>query len=185
MSEKIEIIADYTPEDYADALIAIHQRQKLVRVFGFICLFIVLATIAFLYSLSERNFIHFIFDFENLTLILMCVGVLFWLIIYKGRSPKLFIAWNVKRQFKTSPTLRETKRITVEEEGLAGNTDLSSGIVKWAAFIDAVETKKSFLFFTSKKFAQFIPKRVITLEQENEIRALVKRKMGDKAKILL
>jgi YcxB-like protein len=59
---------------------------------------------------------------------------------------------------------------------------LGSGQTKWEAFIEATETKEDFFFFTSSKFAQFIPKYAFNETQLNQLRELVKSKLGDKAK---
>ena len=61
----------------------------------------------------------------------------------------------------------------------------SDGEIKWDAIIKARETKQDFFFYTSKRFALFLPKRVISGESQMiELRHLIVEKLGDKAALM-
>ncbi len=62
MSEKVEIHAYYTPEDYANALVVIQQKQNALRIYGIIFLFISIFFLAFLYWLTGPEFFYISFQ---------------------------------------------------------------------------------------------------------------------------
>jgi hypothetical protein len=96
-----------------------------------------------------------------------------------------FLKWNMKKQYESSPLLKEPQTISFDDEGINGETYLSSGLTKWAAIIEATETKDDFFFFISNKYAMFTPKRAFSDEDQIEqVRELAKEKLGDKAKMI-
>jgi hypothetical protein len=119
---------------------------------------------------------------SSITVLIICLSISCVLLALKLLPNPLF-RWNISRQFKSSPALQQTQHICFDEDGIKGQSSLASGETKWEAVIEAVESKEDFFFYTSKKIAMFIPKRCFSSEeQQNQLRDLIKRKLGDKAK---
>lgn len=69
--------------------------------------------------------------------------------------------------------MQELQHIVVDEVGIKGHTNLSEAVTKWEAILHSTETKEDFFFFTSNKYAIFIPKSPLTDEQEERIRGMM------------
>jgi hypothetical protein len=96
----------------------------------------------------------------------------------------LFLRREFRKQLKNAPAAQGTQTYTFSEEEIEGVGNLGSSRFKWAAVIKALEGRDDFFFFLSKNFAHFIPKRAfISIEQQISLRALVRDKLGDKAKL--
>lgn len=54
----------------------------------------------------------------------------------------------------------------------------------WDAFPAAVETPELFLFFFGGTQAVYLPKRLLDARQGAEVRAIVRERMGEKARLL-
>src|SRR4051794_29721246 len=67
--------------------------------------------------------------------------------------------FRIKRQLNSSRVAEGSYSYIFDEQGFSIGGELSQSELKWAAVIKAVETEKDFYFYTSKKFAHFIPKR--------------------------
>ena len=180
---EIEIEAEYTVDDYARALTYIQNRTfnfKFLLNFALIAFPLFLA-ILFLaaYTLDPLE-----------TIELIKVNVMYFLIfavilVLLKYLPDLILKWTLKRQFNSSPVLREPQTIVISDEGIYGKTILSAGENKWGAIIEAVETDKDFYFFISNKFATFIPKHFLKDEFElASLRRIVRDNLGEKAKLL-
>jgi hypothetical protein len=103
-------------------------------------------------------------------------------IIYVVKDFKPFAENSVAQQYKSSPLLHEAQVISFGEEGIESKSDSFASKINWNAIIETAETDKDFFFFTSPKMALFIPKRVFSVEQRDEIKNLAKIKLADKAK---
>lgn len=180
MDELIELEVKYSVDDFVRGFTFIQSRQLLSKYAFLIVPFILLVSILFVVLLNSKNSNQ---PLSKVILIVLVptfsVFILFLLIKY---LPNPFLKWNLRRQFKSSPILKEKQQISFDESGIKGRTDLSAGETKWKAIIEATETEDDFFFFTSNKFALFVPKRVFTLEQLIHIRDLAKRNLGDRAK---
>jgi hypothetical protein len=98
---------------------------------------------------------------------------------------RLMQRFNVGRQVKSSPGINEPYVYTFDEEGIGIAGRLGNTNLKWEAIIKARETNTDFLFYTAKKFAQFLPKRAFERnEAMNELRSMLRRKLGDRAQLL-
>lgn len=62
---------------------------------------------------------------------------------------------------------------TFQNEGIEVKTSVSSAHLRWDAFLKFREDRKVLLLYVQKGQAQFIPKRVLTVEQIRELRALI------------
>jgi YcxB-like protein len=181
MSEKIDLTVQYTAEDYERVTTFMHYRQrtsKFVYVFGmiFFCIFALFVFYVAIVTIKAGDWF--------LPTIFICTGIVSLLFAF-GLKPfqRFFNLRNLKAQLKSSPLLSEEKLISFSEEGISGEGNFSNGMTKWEAFIQAGETENDFLFFMSDKSSQFVPKRAFKNdEQQNQLRELVKLKLGDKAK---
>lgn len=109
------------------------------------------------------------------------VGLVF-LFFYLARFMQRF---NIGRQLMSVPGINEPYVFTFSEEGLAIAGRLSNTNIKWEAIVKARESKTDFLFYTTKRFAQFLPKRAFGHNEEmNELRVLLDQKLGDKAQVV-
>lgn len=92
---------------------------------------------------------------------------------------------NIGKQLKSVPAINEPYVFTFSEEEITIAGRLSSSTIKWEAIVKACESKTDFLFYTAKRFAQFLPKRAFGhTEEMNELRVLLNRNLGDKAELL-
>lgn len=186
MTEKIEAEITYTIDEYARALLFIQRRQFLVRYYFVLIPIMILLVSYFVFTLmgdSPHLMSAATFIFYAITTGIFALGCGIFIFTTRN-SPNFFLKANLRRQFDSSPALQAPKIVTFDDEGMAGASDLGGGITKWEAFTEAAETEALFLFFTSNKFAHFVPKRAFTLQQQEQIRNLTKMKMGDKSKML-
>ena len=108
-------------------------------------------------------------------------GLLF-LFFYLVRFMQRF---NVGRQLKSVPGINEPYVFTFSEEGIAIVGRLSNANIKWEAIVKARESKSDFLFYTTKRFAQFLPKRAfVNSEDMNNLRVLLSESLGKRAQLL-
>jgi hypothetical protein len=110
------------------------------------------------------------------------IAGLLLLFIYLIRFTQRF---NIARQLKSVPAINEPYIYTFTENELAIAGRLSSTNIKWEAIVKVRESKTDFLFYTTKSFAQFLPKRAFEdTEEMNELRVLLTRNLGDRAQLL-
>jgi hypothetical protein len=87
-----------------------------------------------------------------------------------------------RRMYRETPDLRYTQVHRFSDAGLSitgGTGALSYG---WDSFVDAVETDEFFLFYTSKAYAHYMPKRVVRDELElRRLRQLIVSRLGERA----
>jgi len=180
MSDELGARVTYTPEDFVRSVRYIQSRQGLLNRPFSIAVFVIICILLFFYifnpaqfaqSFSQpKNFLVFVFAF-------LIVGVWWFL-----KQNTFFLKRKFEKQIKSSPALSEPQFILFDEEGIYGTSQFGSGQTKWQAMIEAAETEDDFFFFTSKNFAQFVPKRFFKEEQADQIRELVKRHIGEKAR---
>jgi YcxB-like protein len=85
---------------------------------------------------------------------------------------------------RRSPTAGKVQTYTVTPDGYTVRGSLFDSALKWEAFVKAVETKEFFLFYLSARWAHFIPKATATEADLQTIRAILREKLGTKAKLL-
>lgn len=181
MDEKIELEIKYTADDYVRAMHFMQNRLPFNK-YGFLFFPLVIVLFVALYSFFASS------ESKESPLPAIVIGLVIGSLIsalfllFKNIPNPLF-KWNVSRQFKSAPAFQETQRVIFDEDGIKGQNNLGGGETKWGAVIEAIESKDDFLFYTAKKFAMFFPKRCFAnVEQQNQLRELIKRKLGDKAK---
>lgn len=184
MDEKIIVSVQYTAEDYARGLKYVQQRNPLVKYIFLLPLAVIFGTLLFLFIRDPGKTVYAFSRPEGFMPIILALIFSIPAFVYLRRKKYSFL---VKRQFerqiRSSPALRAEKTIIFDEDGIIGHFDVGSGELDWEAFIEATETEDDIYFFTAKKAAQLFPKRAFeNEEQQNRLRELVKRKLGEKAK---
>jgi hypothetical protein len=173
----------YSIDDYVRASRFIQQRTFLFR-YRFLLPLVVAAVISiWIYFLDPYQFVEAFSEPKNLVVIfvapLVAVAVLF---ILSRRKTSFLLRRQVSNQIESSPAMRQPQTIRFDEEGIEGQTLLSSGTVKWEAVIEATESQDDLFFFTSKKFAMFVPKDAFEGPQDiDAVRQLATAKLGEKA----
>ena len=84
----------------------------------------------------------------------------------------LLVAWISPRYRARRMILREVTW-TLGDSGVHLASNVSAADLRWEAFLKYRETSKGFLLFVQKGMAQFIPKRVLTAEQADDLRVLL------------
>ena len=96
--------------------------------------------------------------------------------------------WQLKRFYRHTPTWQQEQTHEFSAEGVHMSNSLSNSLMRWDAFVEAVETKEFILLYSSRSMAHFLPKRAITTpEQLRDLRALVETELtrrGRKARVL-
>ena len=107
---------------------------------------------------------------------------LFVLLFYLARFIQ---GLNIGRQVRSVPGSDDVYTFTFSEEGIAISGSLRSANLKWEAIVKVRESGSDFLFYTTKRFAQFLPKRAFRQNEEmSELRVLLGQKLGHKAQLL-
>jgi hypothetical protein len=181
IDEKIELNVQYSVDDYVSGLMFIQNQQFWFRYGFLIHPAIILFLAGFFFILNSQNQTRFDF-IDYLPFIISGILIFIFMLLLK-KFPNPFLKWNIKRQFKSSPVLQEPQSISIDDGGITGKNNLSSGETKWMAIIKSMETEDNFFFFTSNKMAMFIPKRFLTDIQTNQLRDIAKRNLGDRAKL--
>lgn len=181
MTEKIDLEVQYTVEDYVRGTSFILNRHSIVK-YGFLILPLIplmVSGISFLQNPDAFYRMSWKLMLVNFAPVLVLVVFLAAVRFYSNP----FLKWNLQRQFKSSPLLREKQDVAFDETGIKGETALSSAVTKWDAVIEATETERDFFFFVTSKKALFVPKRAFADEfQMNLLRSLARMKLGDRAK---
>jgi hypothetical protein len=181
MNEKNDLEIQYAVDDYVRGLSFIQNRRFTSKYAFIIIPTIFILSVIFVLLMSPDGLSESALTSAVILIVLLLP--IFGFLLFLKYFPNPILKWNIQRQFKSSPLMRETQHIYFNESGIGGQTNLSAGETSWEAFIEATETKEDFYFFTTKKMAQFIPKRVFKSESEqNRLRELAKSKLGDKAK---
>ena len=93
---------------------------------------------------------------------------------------------SIIRQVRAVPGSDDLYTFTFSEEGIAISGSLRSANLKWEAIVKVRESGSDFLFYATKRVAQFLPKRAFRQREEmNELRVLLGHKLGDKAQLLM
>lgn len=85
---------------------------------------------------------------------------------------------SARSQFAKSPALREPRRIEFNDDGVKTDSGIASSQARWKAFLRYVESKDTFLLYTSPACFVIVPKRVLQPEQMNELRHLFQTHVG-------
>ena len=98
----------------------------------------------------------------------------FWTWIGSGQIYQL----SARSQFAKSPALRDPRRVEFNEDGVTTDAGIASSQVSWKAYLRYVESKDTFLLYTSPACFVIVPKRVLQPEQVTELRELIQTHLG-------
>lgn len=84
----------------------------------------------------------------------------------------LLMAW-ISPHYRARRVILREVTWTFSNDGVRLESNVSKADLRWEAFLKYRETPKLFLLFVQKGMAQFIPKRVLTAEQTNNLRMLL------------
>lgn len=181
MAERIELEIKYTVEDYVRSMDFMQRRFFIFKYLPYLMIIgaIVFTVVYLSYAPTLESGLNILLTPVNATPILIMLVIGLWFMFL----PNPLLRWNISRQMKSSPALQQTNTFSLDEKGIKWSGHLGSGEIKWGAIVESVETKSDFFFFTSDKFAHFVPKRAfVSEEQQNQLRTLAKNNLGDKAK---
>jgi hypothetical protein len=97
-----------------------------------------------------------------------------WIWIGTGKIYQLF----GRNQFAKSPAMREPRRIEFSNDGVKTDAGIASSQVTWKAFLRYIESRDTFLLYTSPGCFAIVPKRVLQPEQVNDLRRLLQTHVG-------
>ena len=114
----------------------------------------------------------------NVVLPPFALGAL-WIWIGMGGSYWL----SARKQFAKNPALRQPRRVEINDAGVQIDAGVASSQQSWQAYVRYVESKDSFLLYTSPACFNIVPKRVLQPEQVNELRETLKSNIGKAAAV--
>jgi len=135
-------------------------RARLSKVFGWFGVVAVVAIIAWRWHEGRDPSL------------LAIVGVLLVATFFLRRDPTKRIA---KRIFEALPADALQVSLQCDETGIQLTSSDSSTHVAWNEVVRVLDTRASFLIFTSRTNAQIVPKRALQTDQVNALRQLVAR----------
>jgi hypothetical protein len=96
--------------------------------------------------------------------------------------------WNLRRIFRahlrSSPSAQSVQVFNFAEDGIRMTGALHNLEIKWDAIVKALESRHDFFLYFAKNSAYFLPKRAFeSAEHQSELRGLLKRKLGESAKL--
>lgn|ERR1041385_1659427 len=86
----------------------------------------------------------------------------------------VFRWWSIRRQFLKQPRVQGPLTLVLDSTGAQWRWNGGSANCSWKNYIRLVEGKSQILFYTSPASFSFLPKRVLTPEQLNELRTLLR-----------
>jgi YcxB-like protein len=98
----------------------------------------------------------------------------FWTWVGTGKIYQLF----GRNQFAKSPALHEPRCIEFNDDGVKTDAGIVSSQVSWKAFLRYIESRDTFLLYTSPGCFAIVPKRVLQPEQVNDLRRLLQTHVG-------
>jgi hypothetical protein len=82
----------------------------------------------------------------------------FWIWFGMGGTYRL----SAKTQFAKNPVLREPRRVEFSPEGVKTDAGIASSQQSWKAYLRYVESRDTFLLYTSPGCFNIVPKRVLS-----------------------
>jgi hypothetical protein len=109
----------------------------------------------------------------NVVLVPILIGA-FWIWLGTG---KIFML-SARSRFAKNPTLREPSRVEFNDDGGKSDAGFACSQAEWKAYLRYVESKDTFLIYTSPACFVIVPKRVLQPEQVDELRQLFQTHIG-------
>ncbi len=183
MCDELGARVTYTPEDFVRNSKYIQSRQGLLKYSFFIAVGVVVCILLFFYILDPARFVQTFSQPKNFSVFIIALLIVGSWGFFKQKTSGFFLKRKFEKQIKSSPALGEPQFILFDEDGMYGTNQFGSGQTKWQGMNEVTETEEDFFFFTSKNFAQFVPKRFFKEKQINQIRELAKKHLSEKAKV--
>ncbi len=96
----------------------------------------------------------------------------------------IYIHWLAKRNLKTSPVLKRVSIYQFSEDKISVKSEIFDSNLTWENVIKAHEKANMIILYTVQNAGFFLPVRCFENESQLvEFRELVRRKLGDKAKL--
>jgi uncharacterized SAM-binding protein YcdF (DUF218 family) len=102
-----------------------------------------------------------------------------WLIAFQNWN----IRRSIRRQLKSNPSAQGPQTYNFSDEGIKLSGGLYNLELKWEAITKAMESKHDFFLYVSKRFAYFLPKTALAGEYRDQLRTILKSKLGERAKL--
>ena len=171
----ITAVVSYEPEDYVRAGKTMRGRRPL---YGYLVVWAGVAFFVVLQNLRTSGIVDWLVVFLA---VLFC-GVMVPASVAAFREIERI---RIKRQLNSSKLAEGSYTYVFDEQGFSIGGELAQSELKWAAIIKAVETEKDFYFYTSKKFAQIVPKRAFASQSDiDQVRQLTGSALGERARVL-
>ncbi len=163
MIEVVEVTVELTDTDYVLA-----QKDFLSQKLGF-QVGRALVVVIVLFSLAHWVLWHL------QPSVVEVAPVAFLAVLILGWTPLLRLS--VRRSLSSNPSSRGAQRYLLSEQGLALTGALHNTAVSWPGIVRVRVTRHNVLFFVSKAFCYFLPRRAITAAQ---LKALEDRVVHEK-----
>ena len=163
-----EVEVTYSRDDYVRAFRFMSRRQ--LRIFNWTIIIGAVMFASVLYKADPAGFHWWVIP------AIVGLGIFFFGLIRFNQR------WNIGRQLKSAPDAQGSHRWVINDEGIKITGALSNTEIKYEAIIKVRESKSDLFFYSATRFARFLPKRVITDEQQDhDLRRLLTQKLGNKA----
>jgi hypothetical protein len=180
MSNKIEIAVKYSADEYVRGMIFSQRKSSSHKISYLILGVSVLIGFIGVYYFINKGEINWNSD---LFLKLLFALIIVIPITYSFKDFSLVTEMIFKKQYASTALLQETYQISFDAEGIHSESNSFANKLRWEAIIESVQTNEDLHFFIAYNASLFIPTRVFTDEQKNELKNLVEIKLGDKAKL--
>jgi hypothetical protein len=168
----MEVTYQLVQRDFFDSLVAFRNRSALrkwgLRIIGFSTLGLAAIGLLMLAMYPNAQYL------STYGPILFIAGL--WVLMLWGGP-----WWAARMQFRKQPSVQGPITATLSEKGVSWKWDGGSSEVEWKTFHRWQECKTQFLLFTSPVMFNMIPKRVLSPEQESEVRNLLTEHVGKTA----
>ena len=165
-----EVDVTYDRDDYVRAFRFMSRRQ--LRIFNWMIVIGTVMSASVLYRADPADFHWWVIP------AILGLGIFFFGLIRVNQR------WNIGRQLKSAPDAQGSHRWVINGEGIRITGALSNTEIKWEAIIKVRESKSDLFFYSATRFARFLPKRVLTDEQQKgHLRRLLTERLGNKAEL--
>jgi hypothetical protein len=106
--------------------------------------------------------------------------ILVLLVLFEVGWPR-YLERQVRKFYLATPALAGMQRYVFADDGLTMSSEGSALVVRWSAILKAAETKEFFLLYYSPKAAYYLPRKAVSRDDVDALRALLRAKLGAKA----
>jgi hypothetical protein len=160
----MEITYELTQKDFRDSFIAHRNRSKSSKwSYRVLTLLFFAGLIINLIGIAMRPLARLLSgDFPMVLLFLFGIGFLLF-------GPRLM----AKNQFAKQPSAHGPRAVLMDSGGVHWRWAGGSSDIEWKNFIQILESKNHFLFYSSPVYFSIVPKRAMTIEQMAQLRTLI------------